>query len=472
MFSSLRARLWLSYTLLIVTALAVVAMVLVVFLVRSPLLYRQTYLRLKAAEGTLIPEAELPGRMEAVAQALNVRVLLFSSSGALIEDTASDSPSLAVGASTIKGGAFPALRDSTGRIWLYSVTRLADGNSLMTAAQRPKLVPILAVLTDDLAGPLAEACLISLLLALVLAFVLARWIADPLQPLIEASRRLAVPIQDEVERPGGDGGHVAGVEPVAEHGPQEVRELTRAFNAMAERVQSSQRSQRDFVANVSHELRTPLTSIQGFAQALMDGAAESADERRRAAEVIYAEAGRMHRMALDLLDLARLDAGTAELKMAPVDLGALLRSVLERFQPMSEAAGMDLTLFTSPDLTGLIGDGDRLAQVFTNLLDNALKFTPSQGSVRIRAVKAGGEIQVSVSDTGQGIATDEIPHVFDRFYQADSARAGGERHGAGLGLAIADEIVSAHGGKINVRSARGRGAEFVVHLPVVGAAQR
>jgi signal transduction histidine kinase len=118
------------------------------------------------------------------------------------------------------------------------------------------------------------------------------------------------------------------------------------------------------------------------------------------------------------------------------------------------------------ELPLLMGDGDRLAQVFGNLIDNALKFTPNGGSIVIRALEDRGEIQVSVNDTGKGIAASAIPHIFDRFYQVDIAREGGQKHGVGLGLTIASEIVTAQGGRISVRSAEGRGTGFVVHLPL------
>ena len=231
-------------------------------------------------------------------------------------------------------------------------------------------------------------------------------------------------------------------------------------------MNASRSAQRDFVANVSHELKTPLTSIQGFAQALMDGTAEGPDARRQAAEVIYNEAGRMHRMALDLLDLARLDAGTAEFKRGPVDMLALLRSICDKFQPIALEAGVTLQMALPDTLPILHGDGDRLAQVFGNLVDNAIKFTPRGGSVTIRALQEAAELQVSVNDTGKGIPPDALPRIFDRFYRADSARAGGNTQGAGLGLAIAHEVVAAHGGRISVRSAEGRGTGFVVHLPL------
>lgn len=455
MFSSLRARLWLSYALLIVTALAVVAIVLILFLLRNPLLYRQTLDRVKAAESVIVStglQSARPlaaNRLAVVAQAFDVRVLTFTENGSLVEDTAGGSPVVLLPARPLITRVLPTVRDSTGKLWLYSVRAMPDGTWLMVAALRPKLTTW-SILTDELFMPLVEGGLIALLLSLVLAFVLARWVADPLQNVVAAARTVPADAAQLVEPSG----------------PQEVQELTRAFNAMVGRVQSSQKSQRDFVANVSHELKTPLTSIQGFSQAILDGTADSPEALHQAAEVIYNEAGRMHRMALDLLDLARLEAGTADLKMSPVDMKALLNGVMEKFAPMASRSLVNLKLDLAGDLPIFTGDGDRLAQVFTNLVDNALKFTPSNGTVTLRAVQDMGELQVSVGDTGRGIPAQAIPHIFDRFYQVDSSRAGGERHGAGLGLAIVQEIVAAHGGRISVRSAEGRGTAFIVHLPL------
>jgi len=451
MFSSLRARLWFSYALLIVTALAVVAFVLILYLLRNPLLYRQTYIRLNAAEQALVAQPVPAEGIYSIARAFNVRVILFSANGALINDSSAGTPALSLPAQPAYSRAFPTVRDFTGRLWLYSIGHLSDGTWLMVAAPRPKIVPVLAVLTDEISAPLIEGGLIALLFSLVLAFVIARWVADPLQKVIIAAHTM----------PGDT------VQPVLESGPREVRALMRAFNAMLVRVHVSQTSQRNFVANLSHELKTPLTSIQGFAQALMDGTAETVEERRMAAEVIYNEAGRMHRLALDLLDLARLDAGTADLKMSQVDMTELLNSVMDKFRPIADTSGVNLKLSLASNLPVLIGDGDRLAQVFTNLVDNAVKFTPRGGTIALRAIRDRGEVQVSVSDTGKGIPPEAIPHIFDRFYQADSSRTGGEKKGAGLGLAIVHEIVVAHGGRISVRSALGRGTGFIVHLPLM-----
>jgi signal transduction histidine kinase len=450
MFHSLRARLWLSYAFLIAVALTVVGLVLVLFLLRDPLLYRKTFLRLATAQTLVTDQTQSVVQLSDVARTLDVRVLLFDASGRLVQDSSGNQPALPLPANPLNLRAIGMQRDLSGRPWFYSVKQLSNGGWLVIAAPRPKVAPVLAVLTDELSAPFLEGGLIALLFSLVLAYVIARWVAGPLEQVIAAAR--IVPPES--------------IPSIAERGPREVRELTRAFNAMVARVSASRTAQRDFVANVSHELKTPLTSIQGFAQALMDGTAQEPDERRQAAQVIYNEAGRMHRMALDLLDLARLDAGTAELKKVPVDMLALLRSVCDKFQPMALEAGVDLQMALPPNLPPLMGDGDRLAQVFSNLVDNALKFTPAGGSVTIRTMQEQGEIQVSVIDTGKGIPPSALPHIFDRFYRGDSARTGGDGRGAGLGLAIAHEVVAAHGGRISVRSAEGRGTGFVVHLPL------
>jgi two-component system sensor histidine kinase ResE len=297
--------------------------------------------------------------------------------------------------------------------------------------------------------------LLALLLSLVLAFALSRWVADPLQQVIHAARNYPQSSED--------------MTPVSPRGPREVQDLTRAFNSMVRRVQSTQKSQRKFVANVSHELKTPLTSIQGFAQAILDGTADTLEARTQAAQIIHEEAGRMHRMALDLLDLARLDAGTADLKMSLVDIGVLLRNIVDKFTPQAQKTGIRLGLHLPEQLPAVVGDGDRLAQVFTNLVDNALKFTPEGGQVTIGAVITEQGLDITIMDTGVGIPKEAQPHLFERFYQVDPARAGGEtaaRRGAGLGLAIAQEIMQSHGGRINVRSEVGHGTVFVVHLPL------
>jgi two-component system sensor histidine kinase ResE len=316
-------------------------------------------------------------------------------------------------------------------------------------------VPVLNVFADEFLLPVLEGGLIALLLSLMLAFALSRWVADPLQQVVVAASQYPS----------------EAVQPLAVRGPHEVQTLTRAFNAMLARVHSSQRSQRDFVANVSHEMKTPLTSIQGFAQAILDDTADTPEARKKAAQIIHAEATRMHRMSLDLLELARLETGTADLNMAPVEIGAFLRGVIEKFTPRAQKGDVELVMDIADDMPHVIGDGDRLAQVFTNLVDNALKFTPANGRVTLSARKVGEQAELSVADTGIGVAPEALSHLFDRFYQADPSRVRPEAaavgHGAGLGLAIVKEIIQAHSGKIGVRSQVGSGTTFTIHLPLL-----
>jgi signal transduction histidine kinase len=230
-------------------------------------------------------------------------------------------------------------------------------------------------------------------------------------------------------------------------------------------VQAAQQAQRDFVANVSHELKTPLTSIQGFAQAMLDGAAASPEALRQSAHVIFDEAGRMRRLVEELLDLARLDAAGA-LRREPIDLALILAAVADRFGPRAleqqVALRTDIAL-----LPAMVGDGDRLAQVFTNLVDNALKHTAPGGSVTLTAASAPGGVEAAVRDSGSGIPSEDLTRIFERFYQVDKSRA--RSGGAGLGLAITKGIVEAHGGQISVHSAVGAGTAFRVFLPAARA---
>jgi len=459
MFSSLRSRLWLTYALTILAALLVVAVVFVVYLLDNPLIYRQTRLRLAAVQETMLasqadwsnlPPDQLQISLTAQARELSVRLLLVSPKRTVLVDSQT-APQAALEIRPL----YRLLRinqilvDAQGRPWLYVSRRLDNGNMLVAAVLRPK-VSFWNIFTDELVPPLMWGGALALVLALFIAFWMARWVADPLQRVVDAAREFS----------GGES------RPLAVKGPQEVQELVGAFNQMTARVQAGRQAQREFVANVSHELKTPLTSIQGFSQAILDGTASTPEQQEQSAQVIFSEAGRMHRMVLDLLDLARLDSGIADLKRAPVDLAALLNSVGERFAPQANQAGVTLEI-QATGLPTLTGDGDRLAQVFTNLVDNALKFTPAGGHVSVNAAQADDSVEITVQDTGAGIPPESMPRIFDRFYQTDVSRQGGQKHGAGLGLAIVREIVRAHGGRISVRSVVGQGSEFVVRLPLV-----
>ena len=459
MFTSLRSRLWLSYAFVITIALGIVATVLLAFLLRNPFASREIQQQLRITENLIAAAPQKfiddPHSLQQITQTNNVRVLVFNAARQVVYDSSSNAPPLPFPRRNLLGRNVQNVRDANGQIWLYTFRRLSPDRILVLAAPRP-LVPVLNVFTDQLLFPILQAGLIALLLSLALALALSRWVADPLQEIVVAARNYPEGSED--------------MKPIPPRGPHEIQDLTRAFNSMVARLESTQKSQRDFVADVSHELRTPLTSIQGFAQALLDGTADTSQARKEAAQIIYDEAGRMHRMALDLLDLARLEAGTADLEMSSVDMGALLRNIAEKFSRQAQTRGVNLQVDLPERFPALIGDGDRLAQVFTNLVDNALKFTPPGGKVTLSAANTGTALDVSIADTGQGIPREAIPRLFDRFYQVDSSRARGEtaamQRGAGLGLAIVQQIIQAHDGKIDVRSEVGRGTTFVIHLPL------
>ncbi len=462
MLSTLRSRLWLTYILVIGVMLAVIVSFLVLYLARNPGALRQAEARFRLAEETINNRAETPAglsldRLQQIAnredRVLGVRILILQSDGTVLIDSRKNSaaafPALLPPNRVTAENANPppVIRDVSGGFWWYALRPMDQGSYLMIATPRPRTL-LRTLLADELVGLILRAGGLATLLALLLGLAMEWWISSPLRRITHAAGEMAA----------------GQYKPIPEEGPREVQDLAKAFNDMAHQVQITQGSQRDFVANVSHELKTPLTSIQGFAQAILDGAASQPDTLHQAAHVIYDEAGRMYRMVLDLLALARLDAGTADLQKAPLDLAALLRSVSEKLSPQAQQARVSLQSQVEP-LPAFLGDGDRLAQVFTNLVDNALKFSPPGGSVIIYAGVTQGWIEVRVKDSGPGIPLEASERVFERFYQLDPARKGGSGRGSGLGLAIAKEIVVAHGGTIGVDSQPGQGSTFWVRLP-------
>jgi signal transduction histidine kinase len=242
--------------------------------------------------------------------------------------------------------------------------------------------------------------------------------------------------------------------------PKEMQELAESFNHMTQDVERAQLHLRHFVADVSHELRSPLTSIQGFAQALIDGTASDDATKLKAAQIIDEESRRLKRQVDELLELSRMQSSQAKILKEPVDIGEVLEHCVEVFTVQARQKQVTLELKSVPKLV-VAGNADRLEQVFGNLLDNAIKNSPSGGRVSLASRIEGSFARIVVSDSGPGIPPDQLPFVFERFYQVT-----GTRTGVGLGLAIAREIVAAHDGNIEASSAPGEGARFTVSLPV------
>jgi heavy metal sensor kinase len=240
----------------------------------------------------------------------------------------------------------------------------------------------------------------------------------------------------------------------------EVGRLSTTFDEMLARLDDAFRRERRFVADASHELRTPLAAMQAILSVMREER-RTPEEYEQTLDDLAEETDRLRTLVENLLFLARSDQQHAPIR-EPVDLSALLDSVTEALRPLVEGKDLALTCVISPGLT-LLGDEDALIRVFVNLLDNAVKYT-DRGDITVKATRHGSLIQVDIADAGIGIAPEHLPHVFERFYRVDAARSG---QGAGLGLAMAQEIVRAHGGSMTIQSTPGTGTTLTVQLPAI-----
>lgn len=219
---------------------------------------------------------------------------------------------------------------------------------------------------------------------------------------------------------------------------------------------------RDFVANVSHELRTPLTAIKGYAEALLDDP-EDADAREKFLDIIHRHATRMERLVKDLLRLARLDAGQETVEVMPCDVDGLLRGIAHDFEPIAAQKNQTIDVTVSPSAKMLTTDATKLHDIARNLIENAVNYTPDGGAIDVRADVLDGNFQITVADTGHGIAPDDLSRVFERFYRVDKSRT--RPGGTGLGLSIVKHLVHVLGGEVTASNQDGGGALFTVTLP-------
>lgn len=252
-------------------------------------------------------------------------------------------------------------------------------------------------------------------------------------------------------------------------GADEIASLAVAFNSTADalqreidQVRTEQELRRQLLADVSHELHTPLTAIRGYIDTLQMGELPLTDaDRARYLAIVSDETERLERLIADLLELARLDAGRLIIKVERVSVPALLARVLDRHRPSAEALGIRLEV--QPIVVDCSGDVGRLEQAISNLVANALRFSPAGGLVRVVATAQDGTLTIAVSDTGPGLSAEQRARVFERFYKADVSRSA---QGTGLGLSIVKAIVEAHGGNVSVESNEGQGSTFALHLPL------
>lgn len=442
---SLRTRLILSYLLIVVLCLGIAAVSVSVLLqsyrdeaslTRLDDITRPINIQIRILlRNQTTNIADIWADIQDQSQSNNIYILFVDNQGNLLRQASPDNVTLDLsipngfphGFSQASHGTFTT---STGQNFIFSAYPLIR----MIDPQSPKTETVIlcqpqssmAAILGGVVRPFVWAGLIALVISLVLAFLMARSVYRPIQRLSKAAGNIAQ-------------GHYDEVVPVT--GTDEISKLALNFNEMAAKVKDSQQQLRHFVADVSHQLKSPLTSIQGFAQAMLDGTASDEETRLKATQIIVEESKRMIRQVNELLELSRMQAGQVKMVKEPVDIKELLWHCREIFALRIEEK--NITLKEQIESSAMVtGDADRLEDVFCNLLDNALKNTPSQGEIQITTRSHDNTMEVTVADNGPGIPPEQLPYVFERFQQSS-----GLRSGFGLGLAIAREIILAHGGK-------------------------
>jgi len=289
----------------------------------------------------------------------------------------------------------------------------------------------------------------SVLVAVLIGLFFSRGILRPLKGMMFASQRIADGHYDErVETDNAD----------------ELGQMAERFNQMAEALHQVESMRRQLIGDVSHELRTPLTAIKGSIEGLMDGILPATDETY---QQIHGEAERLARLVDDLQELSRVEAGSYDLDLRPMQIAPVLKTAVNRLRWQVDKKRIDLTLELPTDLPSVLADEHRIIQVLTNLIANALQYTHKGGKVTLSAELVNNFVAINVRDTGEGIVPEHIPHIFDRFYRVDKSRSRGEGGGSGIGLTIAKFLVEAHQGEIKVESeGKGKGSEFTFTLPV------
>ena len=322
---------------------------------------------------------------------------------------------------------------------MRAMGRMGDMSAMHTSSDSHK------AFVDALLTSLPTAVLVSVALSAFVAAFVARRILRPIEAVRSATARLVDGHYDErVEEPD----------------ELELAALAHDVNRLAAALESTERRRSELIAEVAHEMRTPITTIDGYVEGMLDGVFEPTEEVLTA---IGEEAARLSRLATDLGALSRADEGALDLRPRPADLGQLAARVAERLRPQFDGKHVTLEVHVA-DVLPVDVDEQRITQVLTNLLGNALTYTGPGGHVTVTTHLAGDTARVGVSDTGVGLAADDLVHVFDRFYRVpDVPRPAG---GSGIGLAIARSLARAHGGDVRAVSAGvGRGATFLLELP-------
>jgi signal transduction histidine kinase len=401
---------------------------------RGDMRYRRFADVLMRAYGRTTLWEDVQAEVERVAQMSGQRVVIADTDGRIVNDSERALIGRAIGAGWTPSAILTARNNRIGYLYIDPATGPSAADiAFVSAINRSVLLGAL------LAG----------LAAVLITLGLSSRILRPIERLTVAAQRM-------------EKGDLAVRVPV--ESADEIGHLAHAFNAMASSLAQQEQLRRNMVGDVAHELRTPLTNLRGYLEAARDGlltpdAALVAN--------LHEETMLLSRLVADLQELAQAEAGQLTLVRQPTALPAVIAQAAAMLQPQAEAKGVTLGSELPADLPLVDVDPGRIGQVLRNLLNNAVAHTPAGGHIAVYAAVVGLQIAVAVCDTGAGISPDDLPHVFDRFYRADRARAR-QTGGAGLGLAIARHLVTAHGGAISVESAPGQGATFTFTVPIAG----
>ncbi len=465
MAATLRSRLWLGYLLLTLLILGSFLVGLIYILNGSTILYRQVVEKLNSAQAVLVSELNNGGLSDA--EKVNIflsknpldeslRILIISPTGVTLFDSAQEGtvklrwPRLAAMKQNASQNTAGITRDYSRRVWIYMAAKLENSPNFLVVASIRNNLSLKFIFSDPMMRLVFRVVIWSMLVSFLLTLLMDRWIARPIRKMAQQAANLA--FEDGKQLP------VEGI--------KEVQDLALALNKMSKKVQESRQSQRDLVSDISHELKTPLTSIQGFSAAIIDGTASTPEEVVHSAEIISSESQRMLGMVNELLTLARLESKVERMEFQLTDLQPLIYGIIEKLKFTAQKNEVKLSAMLPSSLI-VRAEPEKITQVFINLVENAIKFTPPGGEVTLTGDKDDKEVRIIIADTGMGIPAEELPKIFNRFYQVDRSRKANAAKSSGLGLTIAREITRIHNGDIRVVSTHGKGTTFTVHLPLV-----
>ncbi|WP_246145605.1 sensor histidine kinase [Bacillus rubiinfantis] len=365
--------------------------------------------------------------------------------------------------------------DETNLITFEERQRLIKGKEVVFIREHPRFHQDILAVTVPLMeqGQLAGAVFLYMPLAdivepfqpirLVLLLTLALLVAMVLVAGLKTTNRLIQPLK-EMETISNKMSNGDFSQRIKVHQSDEVGNLAVSFNVLAASLEAVEQKRREFLQNVSHELRTPLSYMRGYTEAILDGVTSKPETVKKYVGILHRETERMQRLVHDLLDLAQLEDDSYPMRQEVLPFAQLISDVVERFKLLARQKQMELVQELDDDII-VNGDGDRLEQVVSNLMDNAIRYTPEGKSIRILLSQEGVDAKLMIVDAGPGISQANLPKVIERFYRVDHARSRKEG-GTGLGLAIVQQIVRKHQGQVQIDSEEGMGTTVTVTLPL------